>query len=463
MHPALATQFAESFPAMPSPGHHSRSCRNAVMSLTLSLSAISHTAAADLPWPNWRGPTATGVSTEAQPAIAWSETKNIAWKVPAPGKGHSSPIIADGRIFLCAAIPVGAAVEPVFDDAPGSHDNVGVDHAYEFSVTALDLATGKTLWRTTVTKTFPHEGGHQTGSLASNSPITDGQHVWAFFGSRGLYCLSCKDGKIAWQKDLGKLTTHHAHGEGASPALRDGTLIVPWDQETGSRVFALDALTGAERWSAARDEITTWATPLVTRATPTSALQVIVPGTTRIRGYDLATGRVLWECRGMSRNVIASPVAADGIVCCGCSYDLKAMLAIKLEGAEGDITAKPNVLWSTNQRTPYVPSPLLYGGNVYFLGHYQGLLSARVAATGERFAGPIRLAGINEVFASPVGAAGRIYITDRNGDTVVITQDADLRQLASNHLADTFSASMALAGKSLILRGEKSVYCIREP
>ena len=163
----------------------------------------------------------------------------------------------------------------------------------------------------------------------------------------------------------------------------------------------------------------------------------------------------------MSRNVIASPVAADGIVCFGCSYDLKAMLAVKLEGAEGDITAKPNVLWSTNQRTPYVPSPLLYDGRLYFLGHYQGLLSCRLAASGEIFAGPLRLDGINDVFASPVGAAGRIYITDRTGDTVVISHDASLTQLATNHLDDRFSASCALAGTSLILRGEKWVYCVR--
>ena len=437
--------------------------RDAVTTFScLLFTTVSAVAETDLPWPAWRGPSATGVSADAQPPVIWSESKNIAWKVAAPGSGHSSLIIARGRIFLCAEVPVGAAVPPVFDNAPGSHDNVGVDHAHEFFVTALDLATGKTLWRTVVAKTFPHEGGHQTGSLASNSPVTDGKHVWAFFGSRGLFCISCEDGKIIWKKDLGILTTHHAHGEGASPALHDGMLIVPWDQEVGSKVFALDALTGEERWSAARDEITTWATPIVTRATSASPLQVIVPGTTRIRGYELATGRVLWECRGMSRNVIASPVAADGIVCCGCSYDLKAMLAIKLDGAEGDITTKSNVLWSTNQRTPYVPSPLLYDGKVYFLGHYQGLLSARDAATGKIFAGPMRWDGVHDIFASPVGAAGRIYITDRAGETLVVAHDSALKQLASNHLDDSFSASMALAGKSLILRGEKSIYCIRE-
>jgi outer membrane protein assembly factor BamB len=244
--------------------------------------------------------------------------------------------------------------------------------------------------------------------------------------------------------------------------LHEGTLIVPWDQETGSRLFALDALTGAERWSAERDEITAWSTPVVARPTPTGPPQVIVSATGRIRGYDLVTGRVIWECGGMSRNVIPSPVAADGIVCCGCSYDLRAMLAIKLDGASGDITGSPHVLWSTNQRTPYVPSPLLYDGRIYFLAHYQGLLSCRVAATGEQSTSPVRLEGINDVYASPVGAAGRVYITDRSGDTVVISHDGSMRNLARNHLDDHFSASVALAGRSMILRGEKWVYCLRE-
>lgn len=414
----------------------------------------------DLPWPAWRGPSATGVSPDAQPPIDWSEAKNIAWKIAAPGGGHSSPVIAGGRIFLMAAAPVGDAVPPVFDNAPGSHDNVGVTHTHEFFVTALDLATGKMLWRTPVLRTFPHEGGHLTGSLVSNSPVTDGHCLWAFFGSRGLYCLSCEDGCVIWKKDLGRLTTHHAHGEGASPALHDNTLIVPWDQESGSRLFALDAFTGAERWSVDRDEITAWSTPVIARPTPTGAPQVIVSATRRIRGYDLATGRVIWECGGMSRNVIASPVADDGIVCCGCSYDSRAMIAIKLDGAQGDITGASQVLWSTNQRTPYVPSPLLYDGKLYFLSHYQGLLSCRAAATGETVAGPVRLQGINNVYSSPVGAVGRVYITDRTGDTLVLDHGT-LRELARNHLDDSFSASAALAGKSMILRGEKWVYCVR--
>jgi outer membrane protein assembly factor BamB len=411
-------------------------------------------------WPQWRGPTGTGAAPEATPPLTWSETRNVRWKLPLTGRGHSSPVVADGRVFLTMAVPVGEGVSPVFDEAPGSHDNVGVTHTHSFRVMAVDLASGTIAWEREVARSFPHEGGHATGSLASNSPVTDGQAVYAFFGSRGLYCLDASDGSMRWKRDLGRLTTHHAHGEGASPALHDGTLVVPWDQESGSRIFAFDAATGRELWTSARDEITSWATPLV--AVVGGVPQVILSATTRIRAYDLASGRPVWECAGMSRNVIATPVAADGRLYCGCSYDRRAMIAISLEGAAGDITATDHVLWSTNQRTPYVPSPLLYDGRLYFLNHYQGILSCLTGATGDRAALPVRLKDIDDVYASPVGAAGRVYITDRSGLTVVVAHDASLAELARNQLDDQFSASAALTGPDLLLRGEKHLYCLRE-
>jgi outer membrane protein assembly factor BamB len=417
------------------------------------------TSATPADWPQWRGPVGTGVALDANPPVEWSETKNVRWKKAIPGMGHSTPVIANGRIFLTTAVAVGGAVTPVFDNAPGSHDNQGVTHTHSFRVLAIDLA-GAVVWDKEVARTFPHEGGHMTGSLASSSPVTDGDALYAFFGSRGLYCLSCADGTLRWKKDLGKLTTHHAHGEGASPALHGETLVVPWDQETGSCVFALDKKSGRELWKSPRDEITTWATPVIAmvRGVP----QVILSATTRIRGYDLATGREIWQCGGMSRNVIATPVAADGKVFCGCSYDRRAMIAINLEGARGDITTTDHVLWSTNQRTPYVPSPLLYDGRLYFLAHYQGLLSCLNAATGERAAGPVRLNDIDDVYASLVGAAGRVYITDRTGMTVVVKHGRTLDELARNQLDDRFSASAAIVGRDLVLRGEKNLYCLRE-
>lgn len=411
-------------------------------------------------WPQWRGPLGTGAAPGATPPLTWSETQNVRWKLPLTGRGHSSPVVAGGRIFVTMAVPVGEGVTPVFDEAPGSHDNLGVTHTHGFRVLAVDLASGRPLWEQEVARVFPHEGGHTTGSLASHSPVTDGTSVYAFFGSRGLYCLNAADGALRWKRDFGKLTTHHAHGEGASPALHDGILVVPWDQESDSRVIALDAATGRDLWSSPRDEITSWSTPVVT--TVAGKPQVILSATTRIRGYELASGRVIWECGGMSRNVIATPVAADGRVYCGCSYDRRAMIAISLEGATGDITDTDHVLWSTNQRTPYVPSPLLYDGKLYFLSHYQGILSCLHGASGQRAALPIRLNDIHDVYASPVGAAGRVYITDRSGVTVVVKHDESLAELARNQLDDEFSASAALVGPDMLLRGDRHLYCLRE-
>ena len=430
----------------------------AIVSLLVMGTLATTLVAAD--WPQWRGAAGTGVAPDATPPLTWSETKNLRWKTAVPGLGHSSPVVAGGRVFLTSAVEVGEAVAPVYDNAPGSHDNKGVSHTHSFRVLAISLATGRIEWDREVARSFPHEGGHVTGSLASNSPVTDGEAVYAFFGSRGLYCLSCDDGSLRWKKDLGRLTTHHAHGEGASPALYGETLVVPWDQESGSCVYALDKKSGRQLWKCDREEITTWATPVVTVVG--GAPQVVLSATTRIRGYDLATGREIWSCGGMSRNVIATPVAADGRIYCGCSYDVRAMIGINLEGAAGDITATDHVLWSTNQRTPYVPSPLLYDGRLYFLAHYQGMLSCLDGATGARAAGPVRINDVLDVYSSPVGAAGRIYVTDRSGLTVVIKHDRTLEELSRNQLDDRFSASAALVGQDLVLRGEKNLYCLRE-
>jgi outer membrane protein assembly factor BamB len=179
-----------------------------------------------------------------------------------------------------------------------------------------------------------------------------------------------------------------------------------------------------------------------------------------VRGYDLASGQVIWQCGGLSRNVVASPVAADGMVYAASSYDKQGMLAIQLDGALGDITSSEQVVWSLDRRTPYVPSPLLYGDALYFLRHYQGILTRLDAKTGQERQGPFRLAGVRNLYASPVGAADRIYLTDREGTTLVMSHEEVPKILAANRLDDTFSASAAIAGDELFLRGQRNLYCI---
>lgn len=395
-------------------------------------------AEAQLNWPAWRGPLATGVAPQANPPVEWNDKKNIRWKTVLPGKGHSTPIVWGERIFLTTAIPFGEALRPRLPERPGTHDNLTFTHQHEFAVLAVSRRDGVILWHTTVHKELPHEAGHVTGSLASASPVTDGEFVFAFFGSRGLYCLDTA-GKVLWEKQLGVMHSKHGHGEGSSPLLAGNTLIVNWDHEDGSFVAAFDKRTGNQLWKVARAEDTSWATPIVVEQG--GKTQIVVSGTHRIRGYDVSSGAVIWECAGLSSNVVSSPVSAEGIVYAGSSYDTRALLAIRLDGARGDITGTGQVLWTRQRGTPYVPSPLLYGDSLYTLQHYQGIISRLDVKSGRDQGGPFRLEAISSVYASPVGATDRVYITSREGVTQVMSHgDKTPRMLAVNRLDDTISA-----------------------
>ncbi|MCE9610654.1 MAG: PQQ-like beta-propeller repeat protein [Chthoniobacter sp.] len=433
-----------------------------VLAGTLHLSARAEQADADLQraWVQWRGPLATGVAPHAQPPVEWSEQKNVRWKIPLPGKGHSSPIVFGDRVYLTAAVPVGEQLPPVYDTAPGAHDGVPVTQRHQFVVLAVNRADGRIAWQKVVREEMPHEGGHNTGSQASNSPTSDGQRLYAFFGSRGLYCLDLK-GEVLWQKDLGRMQTLHAHGEGSSPVLHGDTLVVCWDHEGASFLYAFDKLTGEQRWKVARDEKTSWSTPLIVESE--GRAQVVVSATKRVRGYDLATGALLWECAGLTDNVVSSPVFADGLLITGNSYYQQAMLAIRLAGAKGDLTGTAAIVWQLRRATPYVSSPLLYGDTLYFLRHNQNILMRLDPATGQSRGEPPRLDGLRDfIFASPVGADGRLYVTARDGTTVVLRHDRENATLAVNHLDDSFSASPALADRELYLRGERFLYCLSE-
>jgi outer membrane protein assembly factor BamB len=411
-------------------------------------------------WPQWRGPLANGVAPLANPPVEWSEKKNVRWKVELPGKGHSSPIVFGDRVYVMAATPVGPAKKPVLDSAPGVHDSVPVARTNQYLVMALARSDGRTLWKTIVHEGWPHEGGHETGSPVSNSPVTDGRLLYALFGSRGLYCLDT-NGAVKWHKDLGKMQTLHAHGEGSSPVLYRDTLIVNWDHEGESFLVAFDKVTGKQLWKTARDEKTSWSTPLIVEHE--GRPQVVVSATKRVRGYDLATGKELWECDGLTDNVVASPVQWRDMIIAGNSYYKQAMVAIRLTGAAGDISGTTNVVWRLNRLTPYVPSPLLYDDTHYHLRHNQNVLVRLDPATGQLRGEPVRLDGIRDfIFASPVGAAGRIYITGRDGATVVLRHDAGNATLAVNRLEDSFSASAALVDREIYLRGERFLYCIAE-
>ena len=411
-------------------------------------------------WGQWRGPLGTGVAPKADPPVEWSETKNIRWKTKLPGLGHSSPVVWGGLVFVTTAEMTGG--NKLFSGVTpdGAHNNMNPLSDLRYAVLAIDRKSGALAWRQTVATRQPHESTHESATWASNSPVTDGEHVIAFFGSNGLYCLDTV-GRLVWKKDFGDMRVKHGHGEGASPVLHGETVVVNWDHEGASFIVALAKRTGEELWRRSRDEITSWATPIV--VTHNGQAQVVVSGTKRVRGYDIKTGAVIWEAGGLPGNIVASPVGADGMVFAAGSYEKQTLLAIRLAGAKGELTGTEQIVWRKNRRTPYVPSPLLYGGWLYYLRHYQGVLSRVNAKTGDEPSGPFRLGAVFNIYSSPVAAAGRIYVTDRNGKTLVISNDAEPRALALNELEDRFSASAALVGDAIFLRGEKFLYCIGEP
>ena len=249
-------------------------------------------------------------------------------------------------------------------------------------------------------------------------------------------------------------------GEGSSPVLYKDKIVVKWDHQGQSFITALDKQTGKEIWKVARDEGTSWATPLIVESN--GQPQIITSATRRIRSYDLATGQLLWESSGMTANVIPSPVAANDIVYVMSGYRGNALQAIRLSAAKDNIAGSKALVWTLDRDTPYTPSPLLYDDRLYFLKRNDGILACFNANTGDEHFSRQRLEGIKGVYASPVGAGGRIYIASRNGTTLVIKHDTQYEVLAINTLEDGFSASPAVVDNELYLRGKKNLYCIAE-
>jgi len=471
-----------------------------VAAIMLASIGNSATVADERYWPQWRGPQFNGVAPLGNPPVEWSETENIAWKVEIPGSGFATPIVWGDRIFVLTAVPVGddnvadpdsglragnaemidagadgASAEP--GDPTYASSNIRAPRepsqrqrggggrqaealgAMDFTVMAIDRADGSVLWSQVATQQTPHQGKQGNNSWASGSAVTDGEKVFAFFGSRGLFAYDM-DGNALWDVDLGDMQIRNGFGEGSTPALHDGKLVIVWDHQGDSFIVALDADSGEEVWRQARDERDTWATPLVVEAN--GRTQVVTAGELGTRGYDLETGELIWEGNGLTSNPIPSPVYADGIVYLMSGYRGNAARAVRLSEAMGDISDSPAVLWEYNQDTPYVPSPLLYDGNLYFLKSNSPILTAVDVATGQALYGPQRLDGVEEIYASPVGAAGRVYLFGRDGGALVIENGSEFKVLATNSLDDGFEASPAIVGDEMYLRGRRFLYRIEE-
>jgi outer membrane protein assembly factor BamB len=395
-------------------------------------------------WPAWRGPLANGIAPKSNPPVSWSENANIRWRTAVPGKGFSTPVIWNKYVFVSTAVPKeGAATSEMMP--------------YTFKVVALNRADGRIIWEKTVADEEVQDRIHQTASHISTSSVTDGKFLYAYFGSRGLFCLDFK-GNMIWKRDFGLMQKRMNFGEGSSPALYGNKLVVQWDHEGQSMIFCVDKTTGRDLWKKERDEPSSWSTPLILDYD--GKIQVITAASNKVRSYNLDNGDIIWECSGLTSNVIPSPVFGDGILYLMSGYRGNALLAVRLANAKGDISGSDAIVWSANTGTPYVPSPLLVNNRLYFLRQNSGALSCLDASTGKVLYATQMLEGIGVVYNSPVYAGGRIYLSGSKGLTYTLKDGPGLEIISVNKLDDSFSASPAIAGDEMFLRGQKFVYCI---
>jgi outer membrane protein assembly factor BamB len=428
------------------------------------ITAGAYGQSADDYWPTWRGPTTMGISPKGNPPIKWSESENIKWKVRLTGDGSSSsPIIWEDKILFQTAVKTDKEADSSksenedSDEGGRGHRTEVPKNIYKFNIVCLDRNNGKLLWQKTVNEGKPHQGHHPDHGFASFSPVTDGKFIWASFGSRGLYCCDL-NGSLIWSKELTKMTTRWY--EGSSPALAGNAIIVVTDNEDDSYIFAFEKNTGQLLWKQQRDETTSWATPIV--ANTKGQLQIITSATNRIRSYDAKTGDVIWQCGGMTRNAIPSPVLGFGMVFCTSGFRGSALMAIKL-GRSGELTGTDAIAWEVKEATPYVPSPILYEGKLYVCSVNDGIVSCYNAETGKPYYVKKELGQIEGIYASPAAAAGRVYFVGRNGVTYVIKPSEDVEVLSINKLRDRFDCSPAFLDNEMFLKGKQYLYCITSP
>ncbi len=431
--------------------------------LFLSCLALLTTTAGAANWPQWRGPNGSGVSTEKNLPAEWNPNKNIKWKIPIAGRGHSSPVVWENKIFLTTAIegdvvPGAKAVTHIVEGGQVflHPDSIGADRKHTFKVICLNADTGKVLWEQTAFEGTPYDNRHRKSSYAASTPATDGKSVYAFFGTEGLFAYDM-NGKLVWRADLGKLGTV-GMGTGTSPILYENLIIVQCDEENGEASFivALDKKTGKEVWRTPRKVQASWATPIL--VTGAKRTELIASGNETVIAYDPATGKELWRHKGVASNAIPSPVANQQMVFVSAGFPEKVVMAINL-GASGDLGE--SVVWKYAKGTAYVPSPILYGEYLY-LTTDRGILTCLDAKTGEvKYEGG-RIPIPATFTASPIAFEGKILLTSEDGDTFVVKAGPKHEILGTNSVGEPVYASPAVADGKIFIRGEKNMYCVQQ-
>ncbi len=428
-------------------------------------------------WTQFRGSNGDGVAEESRLSSEWSKTKNIAWKVQVPGYGWSCPIITGDKVFLTTAI----TEKQKRPGGGGGGGEPAPDVVFRYEIHCLDRDTSKTLWHQLAAERKPPIGTHLSNTYATETPVTDGERVYAYFGMIGLYCYDLT-GKQLWTKDLGAYPMQGNWGTSSSPVLDGDRLFIQCDNQQKSFLVAFDTKTGKELWRVSRSEGSTWGTPVVWRNTLRT--EVVLMGNRHIRSYNPESGNVLWEIStstGVSQGVPSgvkpaaggcksTPVATKEMIYLGMAtrvpgQALGPMWAVK-PGASGDISLKPGeksnayVAWFRNDAGPHFASAAVYDGLLYVYPPHDGILRAFDAKTGNDVYQK-KLPRARDFKASPWVHDGKIYNVDVNGVTFVVKAGPEFTLLGTNEIGDTCWSSPAVAHEALFIRGVEYLYCVK--
>jgi outer membrane protein assembly factor BamB len=415
-------------------------------------------------WPQFRGPQSTGVADDPNLPDAWSATRNVVWKTEIPGGGWSSPVVWGDRIFLTSVISTTAPEAPkkglYFG---GNREGIPTDE-HRWMVYALDWKTGKIVWEREVHRGVPATSHHLKNTYASETPVTDGERVYAYFGNLGLFVFDM-EGKPVWSQPWGPFRTRYGWGTASSPVLYKDRIYVVNDNDDRSFLAVLDKRTGKQIWRVERDEASNWSTPYIWENDRRT--EIITSGTRKIRAYDL-DGKVLWELGGMSSIVIPTPFSQHGLLFLASGYvndTVRPVYAVKA-GARGDISLKEGetsneyIAWYQRQAGPYNPSPLVYGDYYYTLLD-RGIFTCHDARTGREIYGKQRIDPEASAFtASPWASNGKIFALSEDGDTFVIQAGTEFKVLGKNPLDEMCMATPAISRGSLIIRTATKLYRI---
>jgi outer membrane protein assembly factor BamB len=420
-------------------------------------------------WPSFRGPEAAGIAERQNLPDDWSPATgtNILWRTTIPGLAHSSPVVWGDVLFVTSAISSrpNATFKPgLYGDGDASDDR----SAHRWMLYAIDKRTGQIRWERTAAQGEPRNKRHIKSTYASSSPATNGRIVVAWFGSEGIHAFDF-DGGLRWSVDLGRVDMgaydipSYEWGPASSPIIWNGLVIVQCDTQTDSFLLALSAETGETVWKTDRQELPSWGTPTIvsTAAGP----ELVTNASNFVRGYDPKTGRELWHLGGSSKITAPTPIFANGlhIVASGRAPE-RPVFAVR-PGARGDVTpaagatANTAVAWSKSGRGSYMPTPLAYRGILYMLAN-NGVFDAYDISTGkEIYRERLPLVG-SGYSASPVAADGKIYLSNEDGEMLVVEAGATFKHLATNSMGETLMATPALSQGVMYVRGAHTLFAI---